>query len=95
MAIWQEWWFWGALGVALAILEIAAPAFIFLGFGVGAGIVAAILGFGIPPATFLMGSLPWLLVAFAGFSVVAWLLLRLLPGVDRTKAKVIEHDIND
>jgi len=95
MTFWTEWWFWGALGVGLAILEIAAPAYVFLGFGVGAGVLAVLLGFGIPPGPWLSTSLPWLLVAFAAISVVAWLLLRRLPGVQRTKAKVIEHDIND
>jgi len=92
---WQEWWFWGAAAMVFVILEILAPAYVFLGFGVGAGILATALGFGLPPAAWLSQSLPWLLVAFAAISVIAWLVLRLLPGVERTKAKVIEHDIND
>lgn len=92
---WHEWWFWGALAMVFVILEILAPAYVFLGFGVGAGILALGLGFGLPPASWIGTSLPWLLVAFAVISVVAWLLLRLLPGVERTKAKIFENDIND
>ncbi len=87
--IWMVWWFWAAAALALAILEVLAPGFIFLGFAIGALGLGVMLWFGI--AT----SLPWLLVIGAVFSLVSWFGLRAFFGVRKGQVKVIRHDIND
>jgi len=51
MQLWQEWWVWTVAGVALAVLEILAPGYIFLGFAIGAVANGALLWFGIAPAS--------------------------------------------
>ncbi len=92
---WAAWWVWGAFAIALVILEVFAPAYIFLGFGIGASIVAVFLLVGGPAAGALSGSLPLLLVAFAVVSLVAWVGLRRFFGVTRTQVKRFDDDIND
>ena len=39
--MWGEWWVWAAAALALGILELLAPAYVFLGFAVG-GVVMAL-----------------------------------------------------
>ena len=36
--IWQIWWVWVVAGIGFGILEIFAPGFFFLGFGIGAAL---------------------------------------------------------
>ena len=88
---WADWWVWGAAALALAILELVAPAFVLLGFAIGAAAVAMILFFGSP----LAGSLPWLLVIFAVLSALAWYALRAIFGVRTSEVKHWDKDIND
>jgi membrane protein implicated in regulation of membrane protease activity len=88
-ALWHIWWAWVAAGFGLAILEIVAPGFIFLGFAIGAVLVGLIL------ATGLTLSLPWALVVFAVVSLVAWLALRQVFGVRKGQKKVWTRDINE
>jgi membrane protein implicated in regulation of membrane protease activity len=95
MMWWAAWWVWGAFAIALVILEVFAPAYVFLGFGIGAAIVALFLLVGGPLAATVAGSLPLLLVAFALVSLVAWVGLRRLLGVTRTQVKRFDDDIND
>ena len=38
--LWQVWWVWVAGGFLLGVLEVLAPGFIFLGFALGAVLVA-------------------------------------------------------
>jgi membrane protein implicated in regulation of membrane protease activity len=80
----------GAL--ALAILEVLAPAQIFLGFAAGAAGVGLALLVGVPG---LSGSIPMLLLAFAVLSLIAWLLIRPLLGVREGQVKHFDHDINE
>ena len=87
--LWHTWWAWLAAALVLAILEVLAPGFIFLGFAIGAAIVGALLWSG------LTVSLPWLLVLWAGVALVSWLVLRRVVGIRRGQVKVIRHDIND
>ena len=58
MSIWSLWWVWMVGALVLAILEVLAPAQIFLGFAIGAAGVGLALLVGIPG---LSGSLPALL----------------------------------
>ncbi|HGG06325.1 MAG TPA: hypothetical protein ENK28_12780 [Aliiroseovarius sp.] len=87
--IWMVWWFWAAAALGLAILEVLAPGFIFLGFAIGALGLGIMLWFGITT------SLPWLLVIGAVFSLVAWFGLRAVFGIRKGQVKIIRHDINE
>ncbi|WP_417278752.1 NfeD family protein [Celeribacter sp.] len=86
----QQWWVWAVAAIALMGLEVLAPGFIFLGFGVGAGIVALLLAVG------LFGSnIAVILLIFAVLSLVAWLVMRQVFGVRKGQVKVWDKDIND
>lgn len=90
MQLWQEWWVWTVAGVALAVLEILAPGYIFLGFAIGAVANGALLWFGIAPT-----SLPWLLLIFALISLASWFAMRAIFGIRRGQVKIWEDDINE
>lgn len=89
---WSLWWVWMVGALLLAILEIVAPAQIFLGFALGAAGVGLALLFGIPG---LATSTPLMLLAFAVLSIIAWLILRPLMGIRDGQVKHFEHDINE
>jgi membrane protein implicated in regulation of membrane protease activity len=88
--IWSLWWVWGLGAVMLLILEIFAPGFLFLGFGVGAGFVAGLLGLGIAPDNAAV-----MAVIFAAVSLIAWLAMRQIFGLRKGQVKVWDKDIND
>jgi len=87
--IWEIWWAWVAFGLALAILELLAPGFIFLGFAVSAVVQGVIVALGITM------SLAWSLVVFALVSLAAWIGLRQVFGVRRGQKKTFHRDINE
>ncbi|MCB1389641.1 MAG: hypothetical protein KDK12_10955 [Rhodobacteraceae bacterium] len=89
------WWIWIAAGLALAILEIIVPGFLFAGFALGAVVTGAIIGLGLPGMGWMTGSLVVSLVVFAVISVIAWLVMRRLMGVRQGQMKRIDHDINE
>lgn len=93
--MWALWWVWAAGAVVLAIGEVLLPAFVLLGFALGAAVVALILLVGGPLAVWLSGSLPVLLLVFAVVSLICWLTLRRWLGVYRGQVKTFDHDIND
>ena len=93
--MWAEWWIWAVAALALGILEMLAPAYLFLGFAVGAAAVAVVLLVGGPAAGLVAGSLPLLLLAFAVVSGAAWLALRAALGSPRGEARTFERDINE
>ena len=64
------WWVWLSGALVLAILEILSPGFMFLGFAIGAAIVAGIVALPVSPG------LPALAAIFAGLSLIAWIALR-------------------
>jgi len=84
------WWVWLAAALILAIAEVVVPGFLFLGFALGAFAVSMLL-----LNTGLTLSLPVLLFLFAGLSLVAWIVLRMLFKVPRGQVKHFDHDIND
>lgn len=86
------WWVWMVGALLLAILEVMAPAQIFLGFAAGAAGVGFALLIGIPG---LGASLPLMLLVFAIISLVAWLVLRPMLGVREGQVKHFKHDINE
>lgn len=87
--IWEIWWAWVAAGIGLAILEVLAPGFVFVGFAIGAVVVGVLVALG-----FAL-TLAWLLVVFAVVSVVAWLALRQVFGVRRGQRTTFDRDINE
>lgn len=89
MALWEIWWVWIAGAMVLAILELFAPGFIFVGFAFGAAVVGVILALG------LGLSLPWALVIFAVVSAAAWIVTRRLMGERQGQKKTFDHDINE
>ncbi|MEL6204250.1 MAG: hypothetical protein AAFR47_02915 [Pseudomonadota bacterium] len=86
------WWVWGIAAMALALLEMLAPAYIFLGFAIGAGLVSLglLLELGIMP-----GNVPGLLILFGVLSGLAWIGLRLGMGVRKGQIRTFRHDINE
>lgn len=89
------WWIWVVAGCALAILEILAPAFVFLGFAIGAVLTGVIEWLAVPPAGWMMGSWPRHVLVFALLSLVAWGVLTAIFGLRRGQVKVWKRDIND
>ena len=93
--VWHVWWVWMAAGIALAILELLAPGFIFLGFALGAlamGFLFLLTG---SDAGVLAGSLSLTLLAFAVFSLLAWVVLRRVVGVRKGQTRIWDRDINE
>jgi len=93
--MWFEWWVWGAAAIVLAIGEVLLPSFVLLGFGIGAGLIALVLLVGGPLAVMIAGTVPSILLTFAVMSLIAWLALRRLVGVQRGQVKTFDSDIND
>jgi membrane protein implicated in regulation of membrane protease activity len=83
------WWVWVALALVLALIEVMAPGFIFLGFALGALAISAIVGLG------YASSVPVLMVLFAGVSLLAWIALRLVFRKQSSGARIITRDVND
>ncbi|SFK56118.1 NfeD family protein [Shimia haliotis] len=84
------WWVWLAAALVLAILEVLAPGFVFLGFAIGAAVMGVIL--------LVAGqslSIPMILLIFAALSLVAWLVLRRVFELPGGQVKTFDHDIND
>lgn len=90
LEIWALWWVWGLGAIALLILEVFAPGFLFLGFGVGAAVVAGLLALGLGPSNVAI-----LALVFAVVSMVAWYAMRRVFGVRKGQVKIWDKDIND
>ena len=87
------WWAWAVFGLALGTLEMLAPAFVLLGFGIGAlGVSGLLLVFG--PGLFGM-SVTWMMVVFGILSLAAWIGLRQIFKLPEGQVKNFETDIND
>ena len=87
--LWSVWWAWIGGAIALVILEILAPGYIFLGFAIGATAVGVLLALGASL------SLPILLVVFGAVSLASWLVLRMDFGVRKGQTKTWDTDINE
>ncbi|WP_417720511.1 NfeD family protein [Salipiger sp.] len=83
------WWIWASAAVLLLVLEMFAPGFIFLGFGLGAAAVSIWLLVG------YAAGWPWLVLIFAVVSLLSWIALRQLVGVRKGQVKLWERDINE
>ncbi len=87
---WLTWWIWLAAALALGILEVALPGFIFLGFAIGAAVTGVLLM--IPG---LVTGLHVLMLIFAVLSLIAWLVLRRLFSLPHGQVKTFDRDINE
>lgn len=90
MELWTIWWVWVVVGVALAILEVVIPGFVFLGFALGAALTGLLVLVGLAP-----GNVALLALVFAVLSLGAWLVLRRSVGVTKSQVKLWKDDIND
>ncbi|WP_434290003.1 NfeD family protein [Celeribacter sp. SCSIO 80788] len=90
MVLLLEWWFWGLVAIALMALEIIAAGFMFLGFGIGAAVVAFLLFLG-----WVGANVSFLTLIFAVCSMIAWLGMRKIFGLRKGQVKVWDKDIND
>ncbi|AJE45173.1 NfeD family protein [Celeribacter indicus] len=90
VALFLEWWIWGLLAILLFVVEVMVTGFVFLGFGIGAAIVALLLFLG-----WLGTNLAILVLIFAVISLIAWFAMRRVFGLRRGQVKVWEKDIND
>ena len=86
---WLLWWVWVAVAILLGVLEVLAPAFVFLGFSAGAMGTAFLVALGLD--TGIGGTL----LIFALLSAAAYGALRMWLGVHRGSARIIDRDINE
>jgi membrane protein implicated in regulation of membrane protease activity len=91
----ETWWIWVAAGMVLAILEVALPGYLFVGFALGAIGTGLVLWSGLWPSAWLAADLTHALAFAAGLSVVIWLLLRLTLGIRKGQSKTFDRDINE
>jgi len=87
------WGTWVVAAIVFAILEIFLPASVFLGFAIGAAVVAGLLALG--GVAFVGGTVPWMMVIFAAVSLIAWLVLRRVFALRKGQVKVWKTDINE
>jgi len=88
-ALLQIWWVWICLALVLGLIELLAPATIFLGFALAAFVMALVV--------FVLPGLaaPVLLAVFAFLSLVAWIVLRMAFRKQTSGARIVTRDIND
>ena len=90
----NTWWLWLAFGVVIAILEVAFPVYVFLGFALGSITVGLVLWSGLAPA-WMAADVANTLLVFAVLSAVYWLVLRVGLGVRRGQSRSFNRDINE
>ncbi len=83
------WWVWICAALALGVVELLAPGFIFLGFAIGA-LAMAVFVFVMPAS-----HAPALLAMFAILSLIAWIGLRIIFRRQSSGSRVVERDINE
>lgn len=90
MMLANEWWVWMSLALALATAEVLIPAWIALGFAIGALVMGVLLLLGLTGL-----SLPVMLVMFALLSLAAYLAMRRYFGLKTGQVKRWDRDINE
>lgn len=85
-----SWWAWVVAGLALGVVELLAPAYIFLGFALGAVATGGLIWLGL-----LVGTFPASFAAFAVLSLIAWLGLRMTLGKRSGDVRIVTKDINE
>lgn len=87
---WLNGWLWIVAALILAVVELFAPGWIFMGIAVALGIMGLLLVSG-----FWTAGLPVTLVVAAIISGLVWLLLRRIVGVRKGQVRIWDRDIND
>lgn len=87
---WENGWLWLIAALVLALLELFAPAWVFLGVAISVAIMGLVLLIGL-----WSGGLPIALVVTAILSGVIWFLLRRMAGVRKDQVRIWDRDIND
>ena len=90
----NTWWLWLAFGVVIAIMEVAFPFYVFLGFSLSSLTVGLLLWSGLAPA-WMAAEVVNALLVFAVLSAVYWLVLRLTLGVRRGQRREFDRDVNE
>ncbi|MBD3663023.1 hypothetical protein H9Q16_03720 [Sulfitobacter sp. TSTF-M16] len=88
-AYFSLWWVWICVALALGVVELLAPGFIFLGFAIGA-LSMAVFVF-VMPAT----NVAALIAMFAILSLIGWVVLRMMFRRQSSGARIVKRDIND
>lgn len=83
------WWVWLSAALALALIELMAPASVFLGFALGALAMAGVVAFAD------ISNTSALLAMFAGFSLAAWIVLKIAFKSQSSGARIVTRDINE
>ena len=83
------WWVWICIALVLGLIELLAPGFIFLGFALGAVVMAGVVL--LVPGL----SAPVMLALFAILSLIAWIALRQGFKRQSSGARIVTRDIND
>lgn len=83
------WWVWISIALALGMVELLVPGFIFLGFAIGALVMAGIV------AAFTLTNIPALIALFAGLSLIAWIALKMMFRSQSSGARIVTRDINE
>ena len=91
----SQWWIWITAALVLGIVEVLVPAYLFLGFSLGAAATGVVLLIGGEWAAWLTVAPGRLIVFFAVLSVLAWIALRTILGVRRGQVKIWDRDINE
>ncbi|MGJ8545248.1 MAG: NfeD family protein [Sulfitobacter sp.] len=85
----QIWWVWLSAALVLAVIEALAPGWIFLGFAIGALVMAAVVSL----ASGLSGAAT--LAIFGALSLLAWVGLRIAFRGQSSGARIVTRDVND
>jgi membrane protein implicated in regulation of membrane protease activity len=93
--MWDVWWIWMVAAVALGTLEVLIPAFVFLGFAIGAVATGLLLLVAAPWISGMSASVAVILLFFAIASLISWIVVRKLVGVREGQVKHWHTDIND
>ena len=83
------WWVWICIALALGVIELLAPGFIFLGFAIGALVMAGIVNL------FSITHVAALLALFAILSLAGWIVLRAVFRNQSSGARIITRDVNE
>ena len=83
------WWVWICIALGLGVVELLAPGFIFLGFSIGALIMAGLV------ALFSISNTPALLAIFAFLSLLGWVALKAAFRKQSSGARIVTRDINE
>ena len=78
------------VAVIFAILEVVIPAWVFLGFAIGAAVMGGLILLNI-----IALGLPGSILAFAVLSLLGYLALRAIFGLKQGQVKIWDRDIND